>query len=94
MSLQRARGAFLKIAARFMGCTRSTFRIRLLSDIKVYVHYQNYHLTSIELCPAYICQELGYDTPSIPEKIWVKNVRAIVVCGFLMKSLKKHILKI
>ena len=40
MSLQRARGAFLKIAARFMGCTRSTFRIRLLSDIKVYVHYQ------------------------------------------------------
>ena len=37
MSLQRARGAFLKIAARFMGCTRSTFRIRLLSDIKVYL---------------------------------------------------------
>ena len=33
-------------------------------------------------------------TPSIPEIIWVKNVRAIVVCGFLMKSLKKHILKI
>ena len=28
-------------------------------------------------------------TPSIPEIIWVKNVRAIVVCGFLMKSLKK-----
>ena len=24
-------------------------------------------------------------TPSIPEIIWVKNVRAIVVCGFLMK---------
>ena len=34
------------------------------------------------------------DTPSIPEIIWVKNVRAIVVCGFLMKSLKNHILKI
>ena len=33
-------------------------------------------------------------TPSIPEIIWVKNVRAILVCGFLMKSLKKHILKI
>ena len=33
-------------------------------------------------------------TPSIPELIWVKNVRAIVVCGFLMKFLKKHILKI
>ena len=33
-------------------------------------------------------------TPSIPEIIWAKNVRAIVVCGFLMKSLKKHILKI
>ena len=31
-------------------------------------------------------------TPSIPELIWVKNVRAILVCGFLMKSLKKHIL--
>ena len=32
-------------------------------------------------------------TPSIPEIIWAKNVRAIeviVVCGFLMKSLKKH----
>ena len=28
-------------------------------------------------------------TPSIPEIIWVKNVRAIVVRGFLMKSLKK-----
>ena len=24
-------------------------------------------------------------TPSIPELIWVKKVRAIVVCGFLMK---------
>ena len=33
-------------------------------------------------------------TPSIPEIIWVRNVRAIVVCGFLMKSLKKLILKI
>ena len=27
-------------------------------------------------------------TPSIPELIWVKNVRAIVVCGFLMKFSK------
>ena len=26
--------------------------------------------------------------------IWSKNVRAIVFCGFLMKSLKKHTLKI
>ena len=34
------------------------------------------------------------DTPSIPEIIWVKNVRAIVVCGFLIKSLKNHILRI
>ena len=25
------------------------------------------------------------NTPSIPEIIWVKNVRAIVVCGFLIK---------
>ena len=33
-------------------------------------------------------------TPSIPELIWVENVRAIVVCGFLMKFLKKHIMKI
>ena len=30
-------------------------------------------------------------TPSIPEIIWVKNVRAIVVCGFLMKFWKKNI---
>ena len=36
----------------------------------------------------------NYDTPSISEIIWVRNVRAIVVCGFFMKSLKKHILKI
>ena len=35
-----------------------------------------------------------YDTPPISEIIWVKNVRAIVVCGFLMKWLKKYILKI
>ena len=33
-------------------------------------------------------------TPSIPEIIWVRYVRAIVVSGFFMKSLKKHILKI
>ena len=33
-------------------------------------------------------------TPPIAEIIWVKNVRAIVVCGFLKKSLKKLILKI
>ena len=33
-------------------------------------------------------------TPSIPEMIWVKNVRAIVVYGVLIKFLKKHILKI
>ena len=26
------------------------------------------------------------NTPSIPEIIWVRNVRAIVVCGFLKKS--------
>ena len=26
-----------------------------------------------------------YITPAIPEIIWFKNVRAIVVCGFLMK---------
>ena len=30
-------------------------------------------------------------TPSIPEIIWDKNVRAIVVCGFLMKLSKKYI---
>ena len=33
-------------------------------------------------------------TPPIAEIIWVKNVSTIVVCGFLMKSLKKYILKI
>ena len=38
--------------------------------------------------------ELWLCTQSIPEIIWIKNVRAIVVCGFLMKSLKNHILKI
>ena len=36
----------------------------------------------------------SHHTPSISEIIWVRNVRAIVVCGFFMKSLKKHILKI
>ena len=39
---------------------------------------------------AFSCQ----NTPPISEIIWVKNVRAIVVCGFLMKWLKKYILKI
>ena len=29
-------------------------------------------------------------TPSISEIIWVRNVRAIVVCGFFMKSLKTY----
>ena len=38
--------------------------------------------------------KLIHFTPSISEIIWVRNVRAIVVCGFFMKSLKKHILKI
>ena len=33
-------------------------------------------------------------TPTIAEILWVENVRAIVVCGFLMKWLKKNILKI
>ena len=33
-------------------------------------------------------------TPSISEIIWVENMRAIVVCGFSMKWLKKNILKI
>ena len=36
----------------------------------------------------------NFYTPPIPEIIWVYNVRAIVVCGFLIKSLKKYILKI
>ena len=35
-----------------------------------------------------------YLTPPIAEIIWVKNVREIVACGFLMKLLKKCILKI
>ena len=45
---------------------------------------------------ANICQvnDAWFFTPPILEIIWVKNVRAIVVCGFLIKSLKKHILKI
>ena len=40
------------------------------------------------------CSMISVYTPSIPEIIWAKNVRAIVVCGLLMKSLKKLILKI
>ena len=36
-----------------------------------------------------------YDhTPPIAEILCVKNGRAIVVCGFLMKSLKTNILKV
>ena len=31
------------------------------------------------------------NTPPIAEIIWVKNVRAIVVCGFLMKYVIKKI---
>ena len=33
-------------------------------------------------------------TPPIAEILCVKNGRAIVVCGFLMKSLKKNMLKV
>ena len=33
-------------------------------------------------------------TPTIAEIIWVKNVGAIVVCGFFMKWFLKNILKI
>ena len=36
----------------------------------------------------------GPYTPPIAELLCVKNGRAIVVCGFLMKSLKKYILKV
>ena len=42
-------------------------------------------ISDIFLRKSQVCTHL---TPSIPEIIWVKNVRAIVVCGFLIKSLK------
>ena len=38
--------------------------------------------------------ETRYCTPPIAEILCVINPRAIVVCGFLMKSLKKNMLKI
>ena len=38
--------------------------------------------------------ESRYSTPPIAEVLCVKNGRAIVVCGFLMKLLKKCILKV
>ena len=38
------------------------------------------HCTNYELHPY-----AALYTPPIAEIIWVKNVRAIVVCGFLMK---------
>ena len=34
---------------------------------------------------SFIPKEILSVTPPIPEIIWVKNVRAIVVCGFVMK---------
>ena len=36
----------------------------------------------------------GLDTPPIAEVLCVKNVGAFVVCGFLIKELKKYMLKI
>ena len=33
-------------------------------------------------------------TPPVAEILYVKNGRVIVVCGFLLKLLKKHILKV
>jgi hypothetical protein len=39
------------------------------------------HVLGIWICGC----SLFYSTPPIAEIIWVKNVRAIVVCGFLMK---------
>ena len=44
--------------------------------------------------PGKSCYIIDLPTPPLPEIIWVKNVRAIVVCGFLMNLLKKKILKI
>ena len=35
-----------------------------------------------------ICNSVA--TPSIPEIIWVQNVRAIVVCGFLIELIEKY----
>jgi hypothetical protein len=39
-------------------------------------------------------KQAGVRTPFIAEIICVKNVGAIVVCGFFMKEFKKNILKI
>ena len=67
------------------------------NTVSTYVFQSVFFNAQNVLCPLlsfHTCFFMHINTPSIPEKIWVKNVRAIVVCGFLMKSLKNHILKI
>jgi hypothetical protein len=55
-------------------------------EVEYHHSYINYDLLSLI---GEIGEILGITlgTPYIPEIIWVKNMRAIVVCGFLMKSL-------
>ena len=61
-----------------------TIRVGMYSYSKFYSHYM-IAFTINDGCSL----PMFLSTPSIPEIIWVKNVSAIVVCGFLMKSLKK-----
>ena len=59
-----------------------------LSNFKFQDIQSNLHTLTCKI----IVQHILF-TPSITEIIWVSNVRAIVVCGFLIKSLIKNILK-
>ena len=55
----------------------------------MHFHYKSRFITNVrsDLLSCFIHMTLH--TQSIPELIWVKNVRAILACGFLMKFLKK-----
>ena len=46
------------------------------------------HKTICAACPQRLLTWEG--TPPIAEIIWVKNLRAIVICGFLMKKKKNY----
>ena len=61
-----------------------------------------YVIVTLSPSPGHLTVDILHDTtfvtllctPPIPGIIWVKNVRAIVVCEFLMKYFKRNILKI
>ena len=84
---------FMLILAFFLFHSRKMWLLYLVAMVFLPTNLMANHPGNIStsLLSALQCLNLTQSlfTPSIPEIIWVKNVRAILVCGFLMKFLKK-----